>query len=49
MIIFYPSHVYIKNENYTLLNACAVVVNSLVLCTKEEDYRLLELPVLNNE
>ena len=40
--------VYINNENTTLLNACSVMINSLVVCTKNNDFTKLLLPSFDN-
>lgn len=40
--------VFINGEYSTLLNSCAVVVNSLVNCTKENNFTKLLLPKFDN-
>lgn len=41
--------VSINGDNYTLLNSVNIVVNSLVSCTKENDFSSILLPSFNNE
>jgi len=40
--------VFIKGEYTTLLNACSIMVNSLVTCTKDSDFSKLLLPRFDN-
>lgn len=41
--------VSIKGDRYTLLNSVNILVNSLVNCTKENDFKNILLPSFNNE
>jgi len=40
--------VYIKDEFTTLLNSITIMINSLVLCTKESDFTKILLPKFDN-
>ncbi len=41
--------VLINNEHTTLLNACSICINSLVKCTKDNDFSKIILPSFSNE
>lgn len=40
--------IYIKGEYTTLLNACSIMINSLITCTKDNNFNKLFLPRFND-